>query len=127
MCHPPLSMLPPMLAMVLASVPAAAHPVKISSLPAADATVAPTDRIEIRFSEPLSPALTRASLVMTDMPGMAMAAPMVMKIRTALNGDGTRLVATLAKPLPRGTYAFRYQVGSSESDRIEGDMVFTVR
>jgi copper resistance protein C len=112
---------------LLPATPASALPAIVSSSPAANATVAPTDRIELRFSEPLAPALLRASLVMTDMPGMAMPTPMAMKIRTTPSADRLGLVATLPSPLPRGAYALHYQAGSSEGDRVEGDLSFTVR
>jgi copper resistance protein C len=128
MCPPPRLMLslPLAVALALAATPAWAQPAIVSSTPQADATVAPTERIEMLFSETLDPTLTHASLVMTEMPGMAMHAPMTMKIRTDLSPDGTRLAITLAKPLPRGRYVVRYRAVASASDGRDGSYAFRV-
>ena len=113
-----------MLPALLLAAPALAHPKIVSSTPAADATVAPTNRIEIRFSEKL--VAPTASLDMTDMPGMTMATPMKMKVATSLGTDGATLIATTVKPLPKGTYRISYQVAGADAHRAEGAFSFVV-
>lgn len=107
---------------------AQAHPKIVSSNPAANATVGHTSKIEIHFSEKLVGQFSGVDLAMTDMPGMKMNAPMKMGgIKTALGADGMTLVATLAKPLPTGTYKLDYHVVSADTHRVQGSYLFKVK
>ena len=107
---------------------AQAHPKILSSNPAANATVGHTNRIEIHFSEKLVGQFSGVDLAMTDMPGMKMNAPMKMGgIKATVGPDGTTLVATLAKPLPTGTYKLEYHVVSADTHRVQGSYMFKVK
>jgi methionine-rich copper-binding protein CopC len=117
----------PALAAALIAAPALAHPKVVSSTPAAEATVAPISRVEVKFSEKLVAQFAGASLDMTDMPGMKMNAPMKMKVATSVSPDGMTLIATTPKPLPKGTYKLNYHVVSSDTHRVEGDLGFKVQ
>lgn len=122
--------LTPALALAVASMssaPAMAHPKLLSATPAAESTVAPTNRIELRFSEKLIAQFAGASLEMTDMPGMKMHAPMTMKVATRVSADGLGLTIMTAKPLPKGSYKLSYHVVSSDTHRIEGGYSFKVQ
>ncbi|TPG47199.1 copper homeostasis periplasmic binding protein CopC [Sphingomonas glacialis] len=112
---------------LLVSAPAFAHPKLLSSTPAADAVVAPVDRIELKFSEKLLAPMAGAELMMTEMPGMTMHAPMKMKLTTTVGATGDSLIATLPKPLPKGGYTFTYHVVSTDTHRIEGSYRFKVQ
>lgn len=110
-----------------ASAPLLAHPKLLSSTPAAESTVAPLSRIEVAFSEKLVPQFTGATLARTDMPGMPMHAPMQMKVASSVDADGTRLVVTTSKPLPKGSYKLSYHVVSTDTHRVEGGFGFKVQ
>ncbi|SDA10935.1 copper homeostasis periplasmic binding protein CopC [Sphingomonas sp. NFR15] len=114
-------------AAMLIAAPAFAHPDLVSSTPAADATVAPTNRVEITFSDKLTAQSVGATLEMVDMPGMRMAAPMKMKAATSVSTDGMTLIATTSKPLPKGTYKLTYHVASADTHGVDGDLAFTVQ
>jgi methionine-rich copper-binding protein CopC len=117
----------PAFVLALVAAPAFAHPKVVSSTPAANATVAPTSRIELKFSEKLVAQFAGASLHMTDMPGMKMHGPMVMKVATSVGPDGMTLIAATPKPLPKGTYKLSYHVVSADTHRIEGELGFKVQ
>lgn len=111
----------------LVAAPAFAHPKVVSSTPAEGAAVAPISRVEIKFSEKLVAQFTGASLNMTDMPGMKMRSPMVMKVATSVSPDGLTLIAATPKPLPKGTYKLSYHIVSADTHRIEGALGFKVQ
>lgn len=115
------------LATLLAPSSLLAHPKILSSLPAAQATVAPTNRIEIKFSEKLLAPMVGATLDMTEMPGMAMHAPMKMKIATSVAPDGLTLIATAPKPLPKGSYTLAWHIVSADTHRVEGELAFKIQ
>lgn len=114
-------------AAIIVAAPVAAHPKLLSSTPAAGATVKPTAKVELRFSERLVARLSSAQLVMTGMPGMADHPPMPVQGRAAMAADGKTLVVTLARPLAAGSYKVTYQVVSADTHKIEGGFDFTVR
>lgn len=107
---------------------AQAHPKLVGSSPAANAVVAGPKVIELHFSEALVGQFSGIDLAMTDMPGMKMKAPMKMAGVTAVVGpDGKTLTATMARPLPAGTYKLDYHVVSSDTHRIAGSYTFKVK
>ncbi len=113
--------------LVVAAVPAAAHPKLLSSTPAAKASVKSTAKVELRFSERLFPKLSTAQVVMIGMPGMANHPPMPMQGRAAIEADGKTLSVTLARPLPAGSYKVNWQVVSADTHKITGSIDFEVR
>lgn len=112
---------------LVAAAPAPAHPKLLSSTPAANATVKPTAKVELRFSERLVAKLSTAQVVMTGMPGMADHPPMPMQGRPAIGPDGKTLIVTFARPLPAGTYKVNWQVVSADTHKITGSIDFKVR
>lgn len=114
-------------AAALVALPAAAHPKLVASTPAANATVKPTAKVELRFSERLVARLSTAQVVMTGMPGMADHAPMPMQARAAVAPDGGTLVLTFARPLATGSYKVSWQVVSADTHKVQGNFDFKVR
>lgn len=114
-------------AAALVALPAAAHPKLVSSTPAANATVKPTAKVELRFSERLVARLSTAQVVMTGMPGMTDHPPMPMQARAAIAPDGSTLVLTFARPLAAGSYKVAWQVVSADTHNAQGSFDFKVR
>lgn len=111
------------------AMPAAAHTHVASSTPAAAATVSNVRTVSITFTEAFVPALSGLEIVMTGMPGMAGSHP-AMKIagvKVAPSADRKTLVATLARPLPAGTYDVNWHAVGGDTHRMTGKVSFTVR
>jgi methionine-rich copper-binding protein CopC len=116
---------------VLAAAPALAHPQLVQTTPAAGSTVAPTDRIELRFSEPLVGKFTGASLTATRM----MMGGQMMDHEMAIGGvkaavsptDRKVLVVTLRQRLTPGEYRLDWHAVSTDTHKVKGQLAFTVR
>jgi methionine-rich copper-binding protein CopC len=106
---------------------AMAHPKLLSATPAANATVAATAKLELKFSERLMPKLSGATLTMTGMAGMTHAPMPVKDVQGTIGADGKSLVLTAPKPLMAGTYRVDWHVVSSDTHRIAGAYSFTIR
>lgn len=119
----------PIVAAALLVVPVAAyaHPKLVSATPAANSVAAPTSQIKLVFSESLVAQFSGADLVMNEMPGMKMNAPMKMPAKATLGADGKTLVVTLPKALPRGSYKLSYHVVSTDTHRVEGNYSFKIK
>lgn len=113
--------------LLVAPVAAYAHPKLVSATPAPNSVAAPTARLQLVFSESLVPQFSGADLVMTEMPGMKMNAPMKMPAKATLGTDGKTLVVTLPKSLPTGSYKLSYHVVSIDTHRVEGSYSFKVK
>lgn len=113
--------------LLVAPVAAYAHPKLVSATPAPNAVTAPTARLQLVFSEGLVAQFSGADLVMTEMPGMKMNAPMKMSATAAIGPDGKTLVVTLPRALPVGIYKLNYHVVSTDTHRVEGSYSFRVR
>ncbi len=111
-------------ALVMFAGAANAHPKLVSASPAANATVAKPARIQLRFSEKLMPAFSKADLTMAAMPGMA-----AMKIAStaALAADGRTLVVTPKAPLHAGRYSVAWQIVSTDTHKVAGTYAFVVK
>lgn len=116
-----------MAASVLAATAVQAHPKLDSAAPAANAVVAAPTRIQLVFSEALVAQFSGIDLTMTEMPGMKMGPMKMNGVRATVAADGKTLVATLAKPLPVGTYKVDYHVVSTDTHRIQGSYTFKVQ
>ena len=115
-------------AVTLMSAPAVqAHPKFSGGSPAANATVASPKHITLRFTEKLVSKFSKADLVMTDMPGMKMNAPMKMAATSMVMGDGKTLMVMPTKPLPAGTYKLSYRVVASDTHPVTGGYTFKVK
>lgn len=111
----------------MAATPAFAHPKLVASTPAGKATVAPTARIALNFSEKLLAPASGATLTMTAMPGMPNHVMKIDGLKSAVAADGKTLVVTLARPLGTGSYRLDWHVVGADTHRIQGNLVFAVR
>ncbi|MBV1692640.1 copper homeostasis periplasmic binding protein CopC [Novosphingobium sp. G106] len=116
-----------MAASVLAATAVQAHPKLDSTTPAANAVVAAPTRIQLVFSEALVAQFSGIDLTMTEMPGMKMGPMKMNGVKATVGADGKTLVASLAKPLPVGTYRVDYHVVSADTHRIQGSYTFKVQ
>lgn len=116
------------LATIAVAAPAQAHPKLVAASPAANATVASPQHITLRFTEKLLPRFSSADLVMIDMPGMKMNAPMKVAASSMVQGtDGKSLMLMPARPLSAGTYKLTYRVVAGDSHRVTGGYDFRVK
>lgn len=111
-------------ALVMFAGAANAHPKLVSASPAANATVAKPARIQLRFSEKLMPALSKADLMMAAMPGMP---EMKIASTAALAADGRTLVVTPKAPLHSGRYSVAWHVVSTDTHKVAGNYAFAVK
>ncbi len=116
-----------MAASVFAATAVQAHPKLNSATPAANAVIAAPTRIQLVFSEALVAQFSGIDLTMTEMPGMKMGPMKMSGVKATVGADGKTLVATLAKPLPVGTYKVDYHVVSADTHRIQGSYTFKVQ
>ena len=110
--------------LLMLAAPANAHPKLVSASPAANATVAKPARIQLRFSEKLIPAFSKADLTMAAMPGMA---AMTMASTSAISADGRTLVITPKSPLPSGRYSVAWHIASTDTHKVAGTFAFAVK
>jgi len=107
---------------------AQAHPKLLSASPAANSTAATTNKLKLTFSQTLAPQFSGMSILMTDMPGMKMKAPMsVGKVTSSVAADGKTLVGTLQSRLPAGTYKLGWHAVTTDTHRVEGSYSFNVK
>lgn len=103
---------------------ASAHPKLLSAAPAANATVTTPAHVQLRFSEKLIPAFSKAELTMAAMPGMA---AMKLASTATLATDGRTLVITPKAPLGAGRYSVAWQVVSTDTHKVTGNYAFAVK
>ena len=117
---------PMLTALALLSIAGAAnaHPKLLSVTPAANATVTAPAHIDLRFSEKLMPAFSKAELTMAAMPGMG---AMKMASATAVAADGKTLVVTPKARLARGRYIVDWHVVSTDTHKVAGRTAFAVK
>ncbi|WEX14230.1 copper homeostasis periplasmic binding protein CopC [Pseudomonas sp. G11] len=111
---------------LILSLPAAAHPKLLSSIPAAGTQGTPPAVIELRFSENLLTQFSGAKLTMTDMPGMPNS-PMPVKASVAASTDPKVMLIKPASVLSTGTYRVDWRAVSSDTHPITGNVVFSVQ
>lgn len=116
-----------MAASVFAATAVQAHPKLTNATPAADTVVSAPARIQLVFSEALVAQFSGIDLTMTEMPAMKMGPMKMNGVKATVAADGKTLVATLAKPLPVGTYKVDYHVVSTDTHRIQGSYTFKVQ
>lgn len=118
----------PIVVALACSTVAGAHTRLLSTTPSANATVAQTGRIELKFSEALVGTLTGADLVMTGMPGMANHQPMrVSGLTASIGNDGKTLTLLMRRVVTTGTYRVAWHAAGADTHRVEGNFSFTVR
>ena len=118
--------LPLTVAAAIVATPALAEPTLVSATPAADATVAAPDRIDLRFSERIMPRMSIATVAMTGMGGMAHAPMPVAGTKASVTPTGNGLTVTMPRPLTPGTYRIEWHVTSGTGDHAMGSYAFTV-
>lgn len=111
-------------ALIMLAGTANAHPKLVSATPAANATVAKPARIQLRFSEKLVSAFSKADLIMAAMPGMP---EMKIASTAALAADGQTLVITPKAPLSSGRYNVAWHVVSTDTHKVAGNYAFAVK
>lgn len=111
------------------TLPALAHPALVSSTPAAAATASNVRTVTVTFNETFLPQMSGLEIVMTGMPGMAGHHPAmsITGVKVAASADRKSLVATLARPLPAGTYDVNWHAVGTDTHRVAGKVSFTVR
>lgn len=114
-------------ATMFAATPLLAHPILVTAKPSANATVAPTNRIDLVFNEKIIPANTRMQLMMTSMPGMANHAPMKMPISVMMGKDGKSVMVMMKKPLTSGAYELRWMASGDDNEVVSGKYAFSVK
>ncbi len=113
---------------LLGATAANAHPKLLTATPAAAGVADGKRDIRLQFSERLVAQFSGMSIMMTDMPGMKMTAPMVVgAVTTTLGADGKTLIGHPKAPLPAGTYALAWHAVSTDTHRVEGSYSFTVK
>lgn len=121
---PRLSVLTAAAALVMSAGAANAHPKLVSASPAANATVGKPARLQLRFSEKLVPAFSKADLIMAAMPGMP---EMKIASTSAVGADGRTLIVTPKAPLHAGRYSVAWQVVSTDTHKVAGNYAFAVK
>jgi methionine-rich copper-binding protein CopC len=115
----------------LSAVPAFAHAGLASSIPAASATVAPTAKLELHFTEALEAKFSGAEVSATSMMMGGKMVDQVMKIDgivAALDpADHKALILTLKTPLAAGTYKVAWHAVAADTHRSQGAYTFTVK
>ncbi|WP_114227230.1 MULTISPECIES: copper homeostasis periplasmic binding protein CopC [Sphingomonas] len=111
-------------AVAMLSSAANAHPKLLSATPAANSSVVRPSHIDLRFSEKLMPAFSKADLVMAAMPGMA---AMNIASTAVVAPDGRSLVITPKAPLHSGRYNVVWHVVSTDTHKVAGNFVFAVK
>ena len=107
---------------------AQAHPKLVAASPATNSVISSTNELKLTFNEALVAQFSGMSILMTDMPGMKMTAPMsVGAITSTVAADGKTLVGTLKAPLPAGTYTLGWHAVTADTHRVEGTYSFKVK
>ena len=119
----PLSLSIAPVVLMLAGV-ATAHPKLVSTSPAHNATVMSPARIQLRFSEKLVPAFSRADLAMASAKG---GAATKIAAAAAMSPDGHALVVTPKRSLRAGRYTVSWRVVSTDTHRVAGSYAFAVK
>lgn len=109
---------------LLLSSAAEAHPKLVSASSASNVPTTSPAYVQLRFSEKLVPAFSKADLFMVDAKDRA-----AMKIASAVgvSSDGHTLVITPRGRLPAGPYNIAWRVASMDTHRIAGGYAFSVR
>jgi methionine-rich copper-binding protein CopC len=110
---------------------AQAHPRLLSSTPADKASVPPTARIELHFSEPLEAKFSGGDLAITSMLMNGQMTNMSMKVGAlavaADPADPKTLVLTAKTALAPGGYRLDWHAVSTDTHRTQGALTFTVQ
>ena len=114
-------------AVILLPAAALAHAKMLSATPAANATVAAPEKVELRFSEKLVPTLSALTLMTTGTIGKPHPVMPLRNVASSVGADGKTLTLISARPLPAGTYRVDWHVVSTDTHRVAGTYSFMVR
>ncbi len=104
-----------------------AHPELVSSTPGDKSEGAAPTTIELKFTETLNKKFSSATLIMTEMPGMANHGSMKMGASVSGGSDDKTMVITPAKPLVAGSYRVEWRAVSSDTHPVKGSISFEVK
>lgn len=108
--------------------PAQAHTKVVTSIPAANAAVGPTNMISVTFNEAAVPTFSGAEVVMTTMPGMAMKSPMKMTgLKPTWSADRKTITLRAGRPLSKGAYQVTWHAAGADTHRTQGRYSFRVK
>ncbi|MFT4190170.1 MAG: copper homeostasis periplasmic binding protein CopC [Comamonas sp.] len=110
----------------LAAPAAWAHAHLQQSIPAAHATVAAAERIELRFSGPLVARFAKVTVLFLGTDGQAQPVE-VPDIAVAYADDQRGVIATPAQPLQPGRYRVEWRVVSADTHPMKGQFSFVVK
>lgn len=111
----------------LATAPAVGHSKLLSADPAPNAAVAAPRRLQLAFSERLIAPFSGVDVTMTVMRGQKMSPPKKLSVKASLTGDRKTLVVTMTKALSQGTYRVNWHAVSTDTHRVQGSFLFTVK
>lgn len=111
--------------LTLIAAPAEAHPKLLSSTPAANATVARSNRVELRFNERLVAKFSGANIVMTGARGRP--PEKLAGVTSRVGADGKTLIVTTKAPLRAGGYRLDWYAVAADTHRIKGSFAFAVK
>lgn len=107
---------------------AQAHTKVVTSMPAANTAVAPTNMINVTFNEAAVPTFSGADVVMTTMPHMVMKNPMKMTgLKPTWSADGKTITLSAGRPFPKGTYQVTWHAVGADTHRTQGSYSFSVK
>lgn len=113
-----------LMVLMLCNGTALAQPRLESSQPARNATVPPTGRIDLKFSEKFENAMVSGSVVEMDVPN---GGSHQLRTMTMIGEDRRTMILSVGKPLHEGRYMVRYRVISAGRDVVAGGFAFRVR
>ena len=107
---------------------AKAHPKLLSTSPAANASVAGPNKLQLKFSEKLIGSMTSADVFMTGMPGnVRHRATKMHGFNGTLGSDGKTLTLSRPRALPTGTYHVDWRAVAVDTHRVSGTFNFAVK
>ena len=104
--------------------PALAHPKLVTTVPAANATVAAPAMVLMTFNERIVPRFTGATVTMTAGSGAGHA---VVGLTPAFGADGKSLKLASVNLFARGSYIVAWHAVASDTHRVAGSFAFKVR
>ena len=117
--------------LAISAAPALAHPKLLSTAPAANAAVAPTDKLTFHFSEELEGKFSGADVTATKMMmgNKMMAHTMKIEgVKASVDpSDQRTMIVSLKSPLGPGTYKVDWHAVSTDTHRVAGTFVFSVK
>jgi len=109
---------------VLVAAPVLAHPKLVTSVPAANATVAAPALVSMSFNERIVPRFSGATVTMVPPAG---AAQPVTGLATSFGADGKSILLKGPHALKAGSYKVAWHAVATDTHRVAGSFMFKVR